>query len=47
MDMGNEIAWCYQHEDADKEGGYIQCHDEQPVELHWYRTYIVSLGIQA
>ena len=46
MDMGNQIAWSYQHEDTDQEGSGIECYDEQPVEFHWYRTDIVGLGIQ-
>ena len=46
MNMRDEVTWRYQHEDADEEGGYVKCHDEEPVELHRYRTYVVSLGIE-
>ncbi len=46
MDMRDEVAWRYQHEDADEEGSYVQGHDNKPVELYRNGTYIVGLGIE-
>ena len=46
MDMRDEGAWGYEHEHADEQGGYIQRHDEEPVELYGHRTYVVSLRIE-
>ena len=46
MNMRYEVAWCYEHKDADEQRGDVQCHDEKPVELYWHGTHIVSLCIQ-
>ena len=46
MDVRDEITWCYKHEYADEQGGYIQCQNEEPVKLYWDVTYVVSLRIK-
>ena len=46
MDMRNQVAWSYEHEDAYQQRGYVQGYDSKPVEFYRNGTYIIGLRIE-
>ena len=46
MDMRNQVAWCYEHEDAYQQRSNVQGYDGKPVEFYRNGTYIIGLRIE-
>ena len=46
MDMRNQVAWCYEHEDAYQQRSNVQGYDGKPVEFYRNGTYIIGLCIE-
>ena len=44
--MRNQVAWCYEHEDAYKQRSNVQGYDGKPVEFYRNGTYIIGLCIE-
>ena len=46
MNVWDEIAWGYEDEDADEQGGYVERNDVNPIELYWNSAHVIRLCIQ-
>ena len=45
-DVRHQIAGGDEYEETNKQGGYIECHDDGDVELYWYCADVVAGGVE-
>ena len=46
MDVGDEVAGCDEHEDADEKCRDVEQEDEEKIELNGNSTHIIGVGIE-